>query len=301
MRIDAHAHALQESWVGQGYWQGLARIGEALLGVPAEVIRDGVVPAYFDHDGSSQLGAMEEAGVDVAVMFPFDWTLEERLGPAAVGWREQNDWYAEVAARSEGRVRWAFGVDPRQRGALPAFEEAVRARGAVGLKLHPSAGFPVDDPAVYPFAEKAGELEVPVIVHVGPQIAPLYSRWSQPMLLDTVAADFPEVRFVAAHTGNLAWREALAVASVKPNVWCELSGWQRRFQVNPARFYDDVREVLEAVGHRRVMWGTDAPHYRALVTDPEWVRAFTDAPQGTFSEEEVDAILGGTAAEVFGL
>ena len=300
MRVDVHVHALQEGWFGEGYWQALARAGEALLGAPAAMIREGVVPAYFDPDGSSQLGAMEAAGVDVAVMFPFDWTLAD-LGPVAVDWREQNRWFADLAARSEARVRWAFGVDPRQEGALAAFEEAVRDRAAVGLKLHPSAGFALDDDAVYPLVEKAGELAVPVIVHVGPQISPLRSGWSQPILLDSLAADFPTIRFVAGHTGNLAWRETLAVASVKHNVWCELSGWQRRFQVNPARFYDNVREILEVIGPGRLMWGTDAPHFRALLPDDEWVRAFTDAPEGTFTGEELDAILGGTAAELFGL
>lgn len=300
MRVDAHAHVLQEGWFGEGYWQALARTGEALLGVPAALIREGAIPGYFDPDGSSQLGAMEAAEVDVAVAFPFDWTLAD-LGPVAADWRQQNQWYAGLAARSDGRIRWAFGVDPRHDGALAAFEEAVKDRGAVGLKLHPSAGFAIDDPVVGPLVAKAGDLDVPVIVHVGPQISPLLSSWSHPTLFDSLAAEFPAVRFVAGHTGNQLWRDVVAVASVKHNVWCELSGWQRRFQVNPDRFDDHVREVLEVVGPGRVMWGTDAPHYRALLPDDEWARAFTDAPEGTFTDEELEAIMGETAAELFGL
>lgn len=301
MRVDAHAHAVRLEWIGEPWWQGLSRMGAALLNVPAEMIREHVLPSHADADGSAQLGAMDEAGVDVAVMFAVDWTRAEELGPPPVGWREQNDWFADLARQSGGRVRWGFGVDPRHDGALSAFEEAVRDRGAVCLKVHPSAGFALDDPVVYPFLEKAAELEVPVVVHVGPTVAPLSSAWSEPMMLDRVAADFPDLRFQAAHTGNAAWRRVLEVVSVKPNVYCDLSGWHRRFLVNPRRFYDDVRMVLEVAGHARVMWGTDAPYYRTLVPDTDWVRTFTDAPEGTFTDEEVDAILGGTAREFFGL
>lgn len=300
MLVDGHAHVAQEAWVGEPWWQGVARTGEAILNVPAETLREAVIPALFDEDGSAHLGAMDEAGVDVSVMFAFDWTTEEHLGSAPVGWPEQNQWYRSFAAANPGSVRWGFGADPRHDGAEEAFAEAVR-EGAVCLKLHPANGFFLNDPVVYPMVERARDLGVPVVCHVGPEPGPLYSKWSEPILLDDLAADFPEVRFQAAHTGGGAWRQALAVASVKPNVYCDLSGWQVRFLRNPTRFYDDVREVLETVGERRVMWGTDSPYYRPLLPDSEWARAFSDAPEGTFTGEEVEAILGGTASEFFGL
>lgn len=302
MLVDGHAHVLQEGWHGEPWWQGVARVASSILGgVPTELIRENVVPAYFDDDGSVQLGAMEDAGLDVSVMLCYDWTTEEHLGEAAVGWREQNDWYADFAAKNPERIRWAFGCDPRREGGLAAFEESVRDRGAIALKLHPAGGFYLNHRAVYPFLEKAAELDVPVVCHVGPEPTPLYSKWAQPILLDDLAADFPDLRFQAAHTGNAAWRETLVVASVKPNVYCDLSGWQPRYARNPERFYRDVREVIDTVGHHRVMWGTDAPYYRALVPDSEWMKAFAEAPDGMFSDDELEAILGGTAAAFYGL
>lgn len=301
MRVDGHAHVVQEAWFGEPWWQGVARLGGAILGVAADAIREGVLPAYFDQDGSAQLGAMEETSLDAAVLFAHDWSLEEHLGPPPAGWREQNEWYRKFAEANPGRIRWGFGADPRHDGALEAFERAVREEGAICLKLHPAAGFPLNDPVVYPFMGKADELGVPVVFHVGPEPGPLYSKWAQPILLDDVAADFPDVRIQAAHTGNLAWRDTLAVASVKPNVYCDLSGWQIRYLRNSKRFYEDVREVLDTVGPGRVMWGTDAPYYRALLPDSDWLRAFTEAPEGAFTSEEVEAIVGGTAAGFYGL
>ncbi|HEX2031972.1 MAG TPA: amidohydrolase family protein [Actinomycetota bacterium] len=298
MLVDGHAHVVQEGWFAEPWWRALARQGAAELDVPPELIRDQVIPAFFDEDGSGQLAAMDEAGVDVAVLFPIDWTLEPHLGRPPVGWREQNEWYARLAEAHPGRIRWGFGADPRHDGVEDAFEEAVRDRGAICLKVHPSGGFPLDDPTVYALVERAGGRGVPVVVHVGPSLGPLYSKWSAPMLLDALAADFPDVRFQAAHTGNASWREVLAVATVKPNVYCDLSGWQLRFLRNAERLFAHVREVLDAVGPRRVMWGTDAPHYRPLVPDSTWAAAFRDGP---FADEETDAILGGTAAAFFGL
>lgn len=298
MLVDGHAHVLQQDWFGEPWWQALARQGAAEMAVPAELIREQIIPGFFDEDGSGQIATMEEAGVDLAVLFPVDWTLEPHLGHPAVGWREQNEWYFRLADAHPDRIRWGFGADPRHDGVADAFEEAVRDRGAVCLKLHPSGGFPINDPAAYAMVEKAREVGVPVVVHVGPSLGPLHSKWSAPMLLDELAADFPEVRVQAAHTGNASWRETLAVATVKPNVYCDLSGWQSRFLRNPERLYADVREVLDAIGARRVMWGTDAPFYRPLVPDGTWASAFRDGP---FAEEESEAILGGTATEFFGL
>jgi len=301
VRVDAHCHATQERWHPETWWRAVAEEAAKVLEIPVDGLRESVVPAYYDEDGSSQLGSMETAGIDVAVMFHYDWSMEPNLGPPEAGWREINDWYADLATRSEGRVRWGFGVDPRHEDGLAAFEEAVRDRGAVCLKLHPGGGLALNDPAAYPFLEKAGELGVPVALHVGPLPPPLDSRFAEPALLNAVAGDFPDLPMQAAHTGNEVWRKVADIAARRANVFCDLSGWQLRSARDPQRFRDDVRAVLEAVGHERVMWGTDAPYFRPAVPDSEWVRAFTEAPDGTFSQEELDAILGGTAIRFFRL
>ena len=142
MNIDAHTHVVQEAWVSETWWQALSKVGaEALPGVTAEMVREAIIPALFDPDGSSQLGAMEAAGIDLAVMFPYDWSRAEQLGDAPSDWKEQNEWYRDFAARHPDRIRWGFGADPRQPGTLDAFNRAVKDDGAMCLKLHPAAGF----------------------------------------------------------------------------------------------------------------------------------------------------------------
>jgi predicted TIM-barrel fold metal-dependent hydrolase len=136
---------------------------------------------------------------------------------------------------------------------------------------------------------------------VGPVPAPLDSRFSDPALLPKVAGDFPDLPMQAAHSGNEAWREVLEVAVSHSNVYCDLSGWQLRWMRDPGPFYADVRAILKGVGAERVMWGTDAPYFRPVAPDARWVEAFVDAPDGAFTPDEVEAILGGTATAFFGL
>ena len=72
-----------------------------------------------------------------------------------------------------------------------------------------------NDRVVYPMYEKALELEIPVMVHTGPEPKPLYSRHCQPVYVDDVAADFPDLDIILAHAGLSAWwQEAAGIASV---------------------------------------------------------------------------------------
>ncbi|NIR40292.1 MAG: amidohydrolase family protein, partial [Actinobacteria bacterium] len=48
--------------------------------------------------------------------------------------------------------------------------------------------------------------------------------YADPVRVDRVAADFPDLRLVLAHPGWPWQDELLAVAMHKPNVWLEFSG-----------------------------------------------------------------------------
>ena len=52
---------------------------------------------------------------------------------------------------------------------------------------------------------------------------------SNPILLDPVAADFPELQIIMAHP-SVPWQdEALSVATHKHNTWIDLSGWSPKY------------------------------------------------------------------------
>ena len=183
---------------------------------------------------------------------------------------------------------------------MAVLEDGVTERGARGLKLHPTTGFYPDDPVCYPFYEKALELDVPVMFHTGTQPAPLKAKYARPVFVDSVAADFPDLKIIMAHVGHCWWEEAITLAGTKPNLYVEFSGWQRVFVLHPKKFYAMLREALDEIGPWRVMYGTDNPYLRFALSSREWVAAVKDAPNSgfSFSKEEIDIVLGPAAVRL---
>src|SRR5690606_3696286 len=185
----------------------------------------------------------------------------------------------------------------RGRAAVAELRRAITDLGLVGLKLHPSAqGFAPNDRRFYPLYEAAAELDVPVLFHTGttglgaglPGGAGIKLGYSRPILLDDVAADFPQLAIVAAHP-SWPWQdEMLAVAQHKTNVWLDLSGWSPRLW-SPA-----LRDAVLGPLQDRALFGTDYPFIRF----DKWLRAF----QAYEPDPDVEAkILRGNAERLLGL
>ena len=121
----------------------------------------------------------------------------------------------------------------------------------------------------------------------------------------------PELRFVLDHTGKPRiadgvmepWRTRLKELAQRPNVYCKLSGmvteadWNG-WSANALEPY--AKTVLESFGPERTMFGSDWPVCLVAASYARWC----DTVQGwieEFSAEERDAVMGGTAARVYGI
>ena len=136
------------------------------------------------------------------MIMPIDWGLVRPFqGEGTMGIWEQHVLHAQVARKHPDRIVTFACFDPRRPNAVDLLQRAVDSLGAVGLKIHPAAGFFPSDRVVYPMYEKAQELGLPVMVHTGPEPKPLYSRHCQPVYVDDVAADFPDLTIILAHAG----------------------------------------------------------------------------------------------------
>jgi len=105
--------------------------------------------------------------------------------------------------------------------------------GVKGFKFHPTCqGFFPNDRMAYPMYEIIAEHGLPAIFHsghsgmgMGMPGGGLRLKYSDPMYLDDVAADFPNMKIIIAHP-SWPWQdEALSVCLHKPNVFIDLSGW----------------------------------------------------------------------------
>ena len=89
-------------------------------------------------------------------------------------------------------------------------------------------------------------------------------KYSNPMYLDDVAGDFPDMPVILAHP-SFPWQdEALAVASHKPNVYIDLSGW------SPKYFPPNLVQYANTLLKDRVLFGSDYP----AITPDRWLGDF---------------------------
>ena len=146
---------------------------------------------------------------------------------------------AEGAARNND-VLIPFGsVDPLQsKNAVGTAKRLIGDYGVKGFKFHPTVqNFAPNDESVYPIYEVLQEAGVPALCHTGqtgigagtPGGSGMVIGLSNPLLLDEVAARFPELQIIMAHP-SVPWQdEAIAVATHKANTWIDLSGWSPKY------------------------------------------------------------------------
>ena len=182
-----------------------------------------------------------------------------------------NEEIADVAAEHPD-VLIPFGsIDPARgaAGVRPA-RRLVEEHGVRGFKFHPSIqAFEPNDRAVYPLYEELQSLGVPALFHTGqtgigaglPGGRGIKLRYSDPMLLDDVAADFPGLTIIMAHP-SVPWQDAaISVATHKANVYIDLSGW------SPKYFPPQLVRAANRLLKHKVLFGSDYP----LLRPERWI------------------------------
>jgi len=192
--------------------------------------------------------------------------------------RISNEEVAESAAE-HGDVAIPFAsIDPA-RGQMGVREarRLIKDFGVKGFKFHPTVqAFYPNDPSCYPLYEVIAEAGLPALFHTGqtgigagmPSGGGLRLKYSNPLCLDDVAADFPGMPVISAHPG-VPWQdEQLSVAIHKPNVYIDLSGWSPRY------FEPKLVQYANTLLKDRVLFGSDNP-----VIDPDrWLADFEKLP-----------------------
>ncbi|WP_326553313.1 amidohydrolase family protein [Micromonospora sp. NBC_01813] len=203
------------------------------------------------------------------------------------------------AAADHADVLIPFGsVDPRTgEAARDLAARLIADEGVRGFKFHPTVqGFDPSDEAYAPLwalLEKAG---VPALFHTGqtgigaglPGGYGLRLGLSNPILLDSVAADFPDLQIIMAHP-SVPWQdEALSVATHKHNTWIDLSGW------SPKYFPAELVRYANSILKHRVLFGTDYP----MLTPDRWLR---DVERTELKPDVLPGILKDNAARLLRL
>jgi hypothetical protein len=304
MIVDFHVHINSPELIGQGYWDSWVKLASALTGRPEESIR-GRLPEFWDEGGEMLISDMDSAGITYSVISALDFGLTKGIGEASYNILEINRLYSTLQRKYPNRFIPFTSVDPRRDNAMEILKICISDFGMKGIKLLPPSGFYPNDRICYPIYELACDNELPVLVHTGPEGLPLYSKYGYPIFMDEVASDFPDMKIILGHAGFCWWPEALGIASNKPNIYLDLAGWQTRVRRLPIEeFYKPLRVMLNNIGSSRILFGSDWPALRLLMSSKRWVDVFKNPPQVVKememmpSETEVGDILGGSAARL---
>lgn len=232
----------------------------------------------------------EQKMMCVAFSVDSSWATGE---PNAV----DNDEILELAAEHPDAIIPFSAVDPH--GGMRAAKEVRRLAeaGTHGFKFHPSSqAFYPNDRHVYPVLEAIQESGKVALFHSGhtgagagrPGGGGLRLKFSNPMYIDDVAVDFPDLKIILAHP-SFPWQdEALSVALHKPHVHIDLSGW------SPKYFPPNLVQYARTLLKHKMLFGTDFP----LITPDRWMRDF----DGLGYDDDVKRLIYlENAAKLFGL
>ena len=188
--------------------------------------------------------------------------------------RISNEEVAESAAEHPDIAIPFASIDPA-RGKMGVREarRLIKDFGVKGFKFHPIIqGFFPNDHDAYPLYEVIAEAGLPALFHSGQTGigagmrggGGLRLKYGNPLYLDDVAADFPDMPIISAHPG-VPWQdEQLSVALHKPNVYIDLSGW------SPKYFEPKLVQYANTLLRDKVLFGSDNP----VILPDRWIAEF---------------------------
>ena len=284
--IDFHTHAEEpcNACRDDGYNEFQAGMA-AYFRNPAGV--DGMLPTVPD-----TAAYYRERNI-AAVIFPVDAERETGFK------RYSNEEVAELCAENDDILIPFASIDPAKgkAGAREA-RRLVKDFGVRGFKFHPTMqGFyPNDRNACYTILEAIEEEGAISLFHTGQTGVGsgmkggmgMRLKFSNPMHLDDVAVDFPDLKIVMAHPSFPWTEEGLSVALHKPNVYYDMSGWSPKYF--PEIFVRYANSMLK----KKMLFGSDWP----AITPDRWLADFEQAP---FKDEVRPLILKENAMRLLGV
>lgn len=207
----------------------------------------------FSRDPGKFLRHLDGVGIDRAVLINYVAPETMGFGP------EVNEWIAEYTKADPKRLLACGSVHPRHSNNVIADMERVVRLGIRLIKIHPPHQliFPnaytqgmTELEIVYRAAEANG---IPVMIHTGTSIFPgARNKYGDPIYVDDVAVDFPNLKILLAHGGRPLWMDtAFFLIRRHKNVYLDISG------IPPKSLLDYFPRIEEIAN--KTLFGTDWP------------------------------------------
>jgi uncharacterized protein len=236
--------------------------------------------AEFSSRPRSFLAYLDEAGIDRAALI--NYTAPEVMGFTT----GVNQFIADYVKEDPKRLISCGGLDPRHSHNIEADMEQILRLGIRMIKIHPPHQllYPNDYlngvkelEVIYRAAEANG---VPVMFHTGTSIfRGARNRYGDPIHVDDVAVDFPQLKIILAHGGRPLWMHtAFFLVRRHPNVFLDVSGIPPKSLL---KYFPRLEEIAD-----QTLFGTDwpGPGVPEIKTNLEEFRAL---PLGEQSKEKI--------------
>jgi len=192
---------------------------------------------------------------------------------------------------------WAYVKPQYGLKGLQELERCVKELKMTGLMvLGVEAGIPCNDKGFYIFYELCRDLDVPVLLLVGttglgaglPGGGGYHLKYSHPMDVDDVAADFPDLKIIASHPAWPWQDEMIAVLLHKANVYNDLHGW------SPKYFSPELKKEIGGRLQDKFVTGFDYPLFT-------YKRLFKDWGSEGYKPEVLEKVLYKNAQRILNI
>jgi hypothetical protein len=237
------------------------------------------------------IALLDEAGVEKAGIINYS-------SPDVIGFTDEvNEFSAQYARRYPDRIIPFGSVHPRfTRDAAGEMDRLVQDLGIKAIKIHPPHQL------IYPneylnglkslevIYAKATDYRIPVMIHTGTSIFPgARNKFGDPIYVDDVAVDFPDLTLIIAHGGRPLWMDTCTFLLRRhKNVYLDISSFPPQ---NLLDYFPRIESLAD-----RAMFGSDWPGPLVPGIKPN-IEAFLKVP---LSEVAKRKILRDTALKVFG-
>jgi predicted TIM-barrel fold metal-dependent hydrolase len=215
------------------------------------------------------VAAMDDGGIDITCLYGND-----QANPGeAPAWRDErfmavrtnfsDEDMAVFCAHFPKRLIGFSSINPSRYQPERKVERAIREYGMKAVKVYPHSGFYPNDPRLTRTYELCSNLGVPVVIHTGPKaVRWQWLKFNNPIYVDDVATNFPDLKIVVCHGGYPWVEEFFVVVYSNPNIWVDLTFLdyiEKTFHV-PKLVENTVRRLKKLIGTERLLWGSEGPY-----------------------------------------
>ncbi|MGI6584287.1 MAG: amidohydrolase family protein [bacterium] len=271
--IDFHIHLINYDHLRETAYQWFGRMFET----QDEFER--YKEQYSDPDSFCKL--LQENGVDYAVILAEISPLVTGLAP--------NELVRDFCTGREELIPFCTLNPYVDTDLASTLDHLCSNEGFKGIKLYPTYNhFYPNDPKLYPLYAAAQNLNIPVLFHTGSSIFHgSRIKYGNPLFIDDIAVDFPDLKIVMAHGGRGVWyQEALLMVRLHQNVYIDVSG------LPPKKLLDYFPDLERFSG--KFIFGSDWPGV-------DIKRNIIDLCSLDLSQEAKERILGLNAKKLLGI